>query len=216
MAIRAGAMLGVLAVLVAGTIAGSAWLADSPAVAVVPAKPVVIPVATAATVAVEPAATPAPVDAAYVVKRVLTIDGPFRHGDYKWDDDGVPPGEVVVTVDLKAQTLSVFRGGYEIGAAVILYGGDDKPTPLGVFAVTEKDADHVSNLYGAPMPYMLRLTNDGIAIHGSDVDVGLMTHGCVGVPTKFAKLLFEQVKLGGRVIVTNGEMLSVGAPIKAA
>src|SRR3546814_871482 len=63
----------------------------------------------------------------FAVKRILHIDGPFEHGDYVWDDKGVPDGPVVITIDLAAQTLSVFRNGYEIGAAVILYGADDKP-----------------------------------------------------------------------------------------
>lgn len=146
----------------------------------------------------------------FVVKRVLNIDGPFTHGTYVWDDEGVPAGPVVITIDLKAQTLSVFRNGYEIGAAVILYGADDKPTPLGSFPILEKDADHVSNLYDAPMPYMLRLTNDGVAIHGSNVEWGSATHGCIGVPNAFAALLFAQVKLGDRVIITDGKMMAVG------
>jgi hypothetical protein len=92
-----------------------------------------------------PVAQPASADP-LVIKRVLTIDGPFRHGDFKWDDEGVPPGPLVITVDIGAQTLSVFRGGYEIGAAVILFGADDKPTPLGVFPITQKKKDHVSEL----------------------------------------------------------------------
>ena len=45
---------------------------------------------------------------------------------------------MVITVDLEAQVLSIFRGGYEIGAAAILYGRDDKPTPLGAFPITQK------------------------------------------------------------------------------
>ena len=144
---------------------------------------------------------------ALLVKRVLPITGPFRHGDYMWDDADVPDGPIIVTVDLKAQTLSVFRDGYEIGAAVILYGADDKPSPLGAFPISQKDADHVSNLYNAPMPYMLRLTNDGVAIHGSDVKWGNATHGCIGVPTAFAEKLFKVAKLGDIVVITNGKML---------
>jgi lipoprotein-anchoring transpeptidase ErfK/SrfK len=147
----------------------------------------------------------------FAVKRVLQIDGPFRHGDYVWDDAGVPQGPLIITVDLKAQTLSVFRDGYEIGAAVILYGIDDKPTPTGTFFISQKDADHVSNLYDAPMPYMLRLTDDGISIHGSEVGVNEATHGCIGVPTAFAKRLFGQAKLGDRVIITDGKMMDLGS-----
>ena len=171
--------------------------ASQPAEAVAAAPPPTIPAVT-------------PADDGLVLKRVLQIEGPFTHGSYVWDDAGVPAGPLVITIDLKAQTLSVFRGGYEIGAAVILYGADDKPTPLGTFPITEKDADHVSNLYNAPMPYMLRLTNDGVAIHGSEVEWGAATHGCIGVPVEFAKLLFEQAKLGDRVIITNGKMMSIG------
>ena len=152
----------------------------------------------------------------YVIKRVLPIDGPMRPGDWHWDEAGVPAGQVIITADLKAQTISVFRAGYEIGTAVILYGADDKPTPLGVFPITQKRRDHWSSLYDAPMPFMQRLTNDGVAIHGTPV-VGpnLGTHGCIGVPTKFAEKLFGVTKLGDKVIITNGEMLSAGGAITA-
>ncbi|AEG48336.1 ErfK/YbiS/YcfS/YnhG family protein [Sphingobium chlorophenolicum L-1] len=146
---------------------------------------------------------------ALMVKRVLPIDGPFRHGDYVWDEGGAPAkGPLIVTVDLKAQTLSVFRAGYEIGSAVILYGADDKPSPLGAFPIIQKDADHYSSTYNnAPMPYTLRLTSDGVAIHGSDVQWGNATHGCIGVPKAFAKKLFGVAKLGDLVVITNGRML---------
>jgi L,D-transpeptidase-like protein len=154
-----------------------------------------------------------PLSDTFVVKRILQIDEPFVHGYYKWDDEGVPDGELVVTVDLKAESISVFRAGYEIGAAVITFGDSEKPTPTGVFPISQKDADHVSNIYGSPMPYMLRLTNDGVAIHASDVKWGWGTRGCIGVPLEFARRLFEQAKLGDRVIVTNGKMLGMGDAI---
>ena len=154
-----------------------------------------------------------PLSDKFVVKRILQIDEPFVHGYYKWDDEGVPAGELVVTVDLKAESISVFRAGYEIGAAVITFGDSEKPTPTGVFPITQKSKDHVSNIYGSPMPYMLRLTNDGVAIHASDVKWGWGTRGCIGVPLEFARLLFEQVKLGDRVMVTNGKMMGVGDAI---
>ena len=165
-----------------------------------------------------PSPTPAPAaDQAFVVKRILPIAGPLRFGDYHWDDADVPDGPLVVTVDLKAQTISVFRDGYEIGAASIIFGVDGKPTPLGAFPITQKDADHVSNIYDAPMPYMLRLTNDGVSIHGSDhVEWGSATRGCIGVPIAFAKLLFQQAKLGDIVIITDGKRLGVGEPIMGA
>ena len=56
----------------------------------------------------------------------------------------------------------------------------------------------------------LEATNDGVAIHGSDVEWGYGTRGCIGVPTAFAKKLFDQIKLGDVVIVTNGQRINVG------
>ncbi|MEP9401023.1 L,D-transpeptidase family protein [Sphingomonas silueang] len=174
-----------------------------------------------ATSPVRVAAKPAPVapspDAppdAMVVRRILQIDGPFTHGRWLWDESGAPrTGPIVITIDLDAQVLSIFRDGYEIGTAVVLYGADWKPTPLGALTITQKDADHVSNLYDAPMPYMLRLTDDGISIHGSQVVAGGATHGCIGVPIEFAKKLFAATKLGDRVIITNGKRLEMGGAI---
>jgi hypothetical protein len=179
---------------------------------------IVRPVPPAAALPAKSATVVPPKAAAgpYVVRRILDVPGVMKIGDTYWDDKGVPDGPVVITVDLQAKVLSIFRSGYEIGTAAILYGGDDKPTPLGVFPITQKHADHVSNLYGAPMPYMMRLTNDGISIHGTVMERGMMTHGCVGVPTAFARKLFRAAKLGDKVIVTDGERLDIGKPITAA
>ncbi len=178
-------------------------------------EPVVEEAATLTPIAADNAemASNAPLSDKFVVKRILQIDEPFVHGYYKWDDEGVPAGELVVTVDLKAESISVFRAGYEIGAAVITFGDSEKPTPTGVFPISQKSKDHVSNIYGSPMPYMMRLTNDGVAIHASDVKWGWGTRGCIGVPLEFARRLFEQARLGDRVIVTNGKMLGLGDAI---
>ncbi|NYD90810.1 L,D-transpeptidase family protein [Sphingomonas melonis] len=163
----------------------------------------------AAPAAPTPRPAPQPTPDPLMVKRVLDI-GPIAFGDYSWDDAGVPAGPLIITVDLAAQTLSVFRDGYEIGATAILYGADDKPTPLGSFPILMKDAHHVSSLYGAPMPYTMRLTDDGVAVHGTEVAWGYATHGCIGVPTAFAKLLFREAKVGDRVIITRGKTLATG------
>jgi lipoprotein-anchoring transpeptidase ErfK/SrfK len=160
-----------------------------------------------------PAPTPTPEP--LIVRSVLPIDGPLKFGKHHWDDSRGVAGPLVITVDLEAQVLSVFRGGHEIGATAILYGADDKPTPLGRYPITQKSKDHVSNLYGSPMPYMLRLTNDGISVHGAEVEWGYATHGCIGVPVAFAKKLFGVAKLGDVVIITRGKMIGVGQAIAA-
>jgi hypothetical protein len=136
------------------------------------------------------------------VSTILAVPGRMQYGDYRWDDKGVK-GSTWVRVDLKSQIISVFRGGDEIGTAVILYGADGLPTPTGKFPILAKLKDHRSQTYDAPMPYTLRLTADGVSIHGSNVRWGYATHGCVGVPTAFAAKLFENVSVGTEVLIVG-------------
>ena len=152
-----------------------------------------------------------PVDQRFVIKRILPISGPIRYGEWYWDEAGVTAGPLVITVDLDARVLSVFRGGYEIGATAVLLGTQEKPTPLGVFPILMKRADHYSSAYDdAPMPFTMRLTEDGVSIHGTTVERGYASHGCVGTPTPFAKKLFGVAKLGDRVFITRGKQIGLG------
>jgi lipoprotein-anchoring transpeptidase ErfK/SrfK len=172
------------------------------AVAAAPARP-----------APKPAPQPSvpPKDEPFVIKRILPIKGAIKYGEWHWDEANVPAGPIVMTVDLDARVISVFRGGYEIGTSAVLLGTGDTPTPLGVFPITEKDKDHVSNIYtGAPMPYMQRLTNDGITLHGSNVELGYASHGCVGMPVDFAAKLFGTTKIGDKVYITRGKQVGLG------
>lgn len=138
------------------------------------------------------------------VKSVLNVTKRMHYGDYLWDDKNVPQGPVWVRVDLTRQIIQVFRGGHEIGTAVILYGADEKETPVGVFPIQAKLRDHKSITYdNAPMPYTLRLTGDGVSIHGSDVRWGRATHGCIGVPVEFAHKLFDQVSKNDQVTIVS-------------
>lgn len=160
----------------------------------------------------KPAGTPAaPKDEAFVIKRILPITGPIKYGEWHWGDKGVPAGPLVITVDLDARVLSVFRGGYEIGATAVLLGFGDTPTPLGVFPVKWKDADHYSSTYdNAPMPFTMNLTPDGVAIHGTRVEKGYASHGCVGVPNDFAQKIFAITPVGTKVYITRGKMAKPG------
>ena len=171
----------------------------------------------AALVAIAPSppaalSTPGPGDRRFVIRRILPIAGAIRYGQWTWDEHGVPPGPLVITVDLQARVLSAFRDGYEIGTTAVLLGSDEKPTPTGVFPITQKDANHHSNIYdNAPMPYMMRLTNDGVTIHGDSVVAnGYASHGCIGVPTPFAKKLFGAAHVGDRVYITSGRQVGIG------
>ena len=138
------------------------------------------------------------------IQSVLNVRKRMQFGDFVWNDRNVPKGTVWVRVDLKSQLLSVFRGGHEIGTTVILYGADEKETPDGTFPVLAKIKNHRSTTYdNAPMPYTLRLTDDGVAIHGSNVRWGAATHGCIGVPVEFAAKLYDEVGRGDQVVIVR-------------
>ena len=142
------------------------------------------------------------------VSTILAVPRRMHYGEYHWDDKGVPHGPTWIRVDLKSQIISVFRGRQEIGTAVILYGADGLATPTGKFPVKAKLKHHWSQTYDAPMPYTLRLTADGVSIHGSNVRWGYATHGCVGVPTAFAAKLFDSVSVGDEVLIVGGADVS--------
>jgi lipoprotein-anchoring transpeptidase ErfK/SrfK len=140
------------------------------------------------------------------IKTILDVPERMSYGEFVWNDRGVPAGPVWIRVDLGSQLLSVFRSGHEIGTAVILYGADGLATPTGKFPILAKWKDHKSATYGdAPMPYTLRLTNDGVSIHGSNVRWGFATHGCIGVPKDFAAKLFDVVQRGDEVLIVSGK-----------
>lgn len=135
------------------------------------------------------------------IKSLLAVKAPLYFGEYSWNDTAIPAGPSWVRVDLQTQLISVFRAGHEIGTAVIVYGGDNKETPVGTQHIVAKARDHRSSLYDAEMPYTLRLTDDGVSIHGSNVRWGAATHGCVGVPLEFAQRLFDATKVGDEVVI---------------
>lgn len=207
-----GASAAVMLGLTGAALASGALTAGSePAPPVAPAIPV-----DAQRIALPPApaAVPSGPDR-LVVRRVLPIDGPIKYGEWHWDDANVPDGPLVITVDLEARVLSVFRGGYEIGAAAVLVGTDTHPTPLGTFPILHKQRHNVSEKYDrAPMPWSMFLTRDGIAIHGgSQVENGYASHGCIAAPDGFVAKIFALAQPGDKVIITRGAKLALGQPI---
>ena len=132
---------------------------------------------------------------------LINVATPLSYGQSAWSDSKSFSGPVWIQIDLGRQILSVFRGYDEIGTSVILYGADRKPTPRGAFHILEMSRNHRSSLYDAAMPYSLRLTGDGVAIHGSYVRENAATHGCIGVPTEFSKRLFSVAHIGDLVSI---------------
>lgn len=102
------------------------------------------------------------------------------------------------------------------------------PTPAGDYTILEKTIDKSSNAYGkvfdaegervhgvekpsevpeggsftgAPMPYWMRLTNDGVGHHIGNVPRYPASHGCIRGPRAIVPTVFRKVKVGTPVTV---------------
>jgi len=130
----------------------------------------------------------------------------LKPGEYLWAPRIAPEGPVVLVVSLDEQRAYVYRNGIAIGVSTISSGKPGKDTPTGVFTILQKNKDHRSNLYNnAPMPYMQRLTWDGIALHGGHLPGYPASHGCVRLPQAFAEQLFAVTRRGDTVVVANAK-----------
>jgi lipoprotein-anchoring transpeptidase ErfK/SrfK len=91
-----------------------------------------------------------------------------------------------------------------IAVSTVSSGQPGYDTPTGAFTILEKDVDHHSSLYeDAPMPFMQRLTWDGVALHGGQVLAEPASHGCIRLPRAFARRLYGITGIGTRVVVTD-------------
>ena len=122
---------------------------------------------------------------------------------FVWKDNGSSE-PVTIVVSLMEQRAFVYRGSTMIAATTISSGKDGKDTPVGTYPILQKNAVHKSSLYDdASMPFMQRLTWDGIAIHAGRNFGFPASHGCIRVPLGFAKQLFGVTTLGTTVTVTD-------------
>lgn len=143
-----------------------------------------------------------------VVATTSEVRGPtdLKPGEYLWHPEVSPAGPIVLVVSLDEQRAYVYRNGIAIGLTTISSGKTGHETPTGVFTILQKDKDHRSNLYNsAPMPYMQRLTWDGIALHGGSLPGHPASHGCVRLPQAFAQKLFSETKRGDTVVVADAK-----------
>ena len=137
-------------------------------------------------------------------------------GQFAW---GVTPARgkpVTIVVSLPLQQLFVYRGVSLIAVSAVSTGSRGHETPTGEFTILQKDVDHRSNKYSdAPMPYMERLTWDGIAIHGGHDPGHPASHGCVRVPLAFARQLYAITSMGAHVAIID-DASAPGLPIDYA
>src|SRR6266705_3758584 len=118
-------------------------------------------------------------------------------------DAGEP---IMAIVSIKSQKVTIYDADGWVLRAPVSSGTAGRETPAGVFSVVEKDKDHRSSLYDdAWMPNMLRITWNGIALHGGPLPGYAASHGCVRMPFGFAEKLFDKVRIGTRIIISPSD-----------
>jgi len=118
-------------------------------------------------------------------------------------DAGEP---IMAIVSIQSQKVTIYDADGWVLRAPVSSGTTGRETPAGVFSVVEKDKDHRSSLYDdAWMPHMLRITWNGLALHGGPLPGYAASHGCVRMPFGFAEKLFDKVRIGTRVIISPSD-----------
>lgn len=128
----------------------------------------------------------------------------LRAGEYVWAPEVAPSGPMLLVVNLATQRATLFRNGVPIGATTISTGRPGYRTPTGVFAILQKHVEHYSSKYdNAPMPFMQRLTWYGVALHAGHLPGYPASHGCIRLPSGFARLLYGTTRVGMTVVITD-------------
>lgn len=113
-----------------------------------------------------------------------------------------------IVVDLGQQKAYALEDGTIVFEGRISSGKKGRETPEGTYRILQKKRKYRSNLWpkpngGATMPYMLRLTNTGIAIHLGNTSKRAASHGCILAQNGFAQRLYRWARVGTLVRV-NG------------
>ncbi|HEY0111858.1 MAG TPA: L,D-transpeptidase family protein [Allosphingosinicella sp.] len=149
------------------------------------------PVAPAPASPVEVAQAPPPPKPPKVKKDAASQWAPKRDG-------------IEVVVSIPQQKAYVFEGGRLVASSPVSTGKRGHETPAGTFRILQKKVHHRSSKYdNAPMPYMQRLTNYGIALHAGALPGYPASHGCIRLPRSFARKLYNMTDMGTRVVVTK-------------
>jgi len=119
-------------------------------------------------------------------------------------------GPLLITVNLRKQTVTVHSNGGEVARSPISSGQSGYETPTGIFSIIQKNKEHYSNLYDdAPMPNMQRITWSGVALHAGNLPGYPASHGCIRLPMSFSERLFGMTQMNTRVIVSRDDLSPV-------
>ena len=139
----------------------------------------------------------------------------LKPGEFVWFDEaaetpasyGAADGPISIVVSIPQQLAYVYRGGSLIAVSTVSTGRAGHETPIGDFTILQKQKFHRSNLYSnAPMPWMQRLTWDGIALHSGHLPGYPASHGCIRLPDAFARQLYQLTEMGAQVSVIDEDV----------
>jgi hypothetical protein len=137
-----------------------------------------------------------------------------------------------LVVSLADQRTLLFAGDRVAVDFPVATGKRSHPTPQGSFTIIDKVEKHSSNLFGkildeegnvvagmadrrkaeipegggfvgSPMPYWMRLTNDGVGFHVGHLPGRPASHGCIRMPRAIAPKIFRSVRLGTPVEIVQ-------------
>jgi lipoprotein-anchoring transpeptidase ErfK/SrfK len=129
-------------------------------------------------------------------------DKELKPGQYLWDADASVNGPSRVVISLDEQMAYLYKGDTLIAVSTVSSGKPGKDTPTGIFPIQLKKPMHHSRKYdNAPMPFMQRLDDYGIALHAGYNPGRPASQGCVRLPDRFAAKLFRETKVGTEVLI---------------
>jgi lipoprotein-anchoring transpeptidase ErfK/SrfK len=125
-------------------------------------------------------------------------------------------GAKVIYVMTDEQKLYAWEGNKLIYEFDVVTGRPGKETEAGVFTIFRKHEEYTSKTYGSDMPFTMFFTEDGKAIHGTQMaavrsflHAYLTEHvgsqGCVGLARDDAEKMFAWTPKNTRVVVVEEE-----------
>ncbi len=126
----------------------------------------------------------------------------LKPGQFLWADSIPAQGDTKVVIDRLTQMAYVYRADALVGISTVSTAKKGHITPLGEWKILEKRAKYRSRKYdNAPMPWMERIDEYGVALHGGANPGYPASHGCIRLPMKFAEKLYGLTKVGTPVII---------------
>lgn len=115
-----------------------------------------------------------------------------------------------IIVDISSQKMTLYDGIDKVISSSIVSGKNSTPTDLGIFSVynMEKDRTLIGDDYKTFVNYWIGY-NHGEGLHdaswrkkfGGNIYEENGSHGCVNLPIKIAKQLYNEVSIGDKVLI---------------